>query len=212
MSNKWTNDQKNAIDLHNRNILVSAAAGSGKTAVLVERIIESIVKRGLDIDRLVVVTFTRAAASEMKDRIRRRFEEILRSDPLNKRIYSQLTLLQDAQITTIDSFCLNIIRTHFEEAGADPGFRVAETGEIRLLETDTFNEVIEEFYEEAAPDFLDFVSSFSGDKNDARIEEMVMKLYYSAVNNPWPDEWLGRISEVYDFDLDEYKSRMAEFC
>lgn len=226
MSNKWTDDQKNAIDFHNKNILVSAAAGSGKTAVLVERIIESIVKRDMDIDRLVVVTFTRAAASEMKDRIRHRFEEILKDNPLNKKIYTQMTLLQDAQITTIDSFCLNILRTHFEEAGIDPGFRVAELGEIKLLETDTFNELMESFYEEGGDDFISFVSSFSGDKNDSKIEEMVMKLYYSAVNNAWPEEWLDNILKVYDFNpesrvehmpfikyyLDEYKERLAEYC
>lgn len=226
MSNKWTDDQKNAIDFHNKNILVSAAAGSGKTAVLVERIIESIVKRNMDIDRLVVVTFTRAAASEMKDRIRHRFEEILKEDPLNKKIYTQMTLLQDAQITTIDSFCLNILRTHFEEAGIDPGFRVAEMGEIKLLETDTFNEVIESFYEKGEEDFISFVSSFSGDKNDSNIEEIVMKLYYSAVNNAWPEEWLDNILKVYDFSpesnmeempfikyyLEEYKERLAEYC
>ena len=158
----WTKDQEKAINITDKNILVSAAAGSGKTAVLTERIVKGIINGKWSADRLVVVTFTKAAAAEMKERIHKELEKALVTDPENKRIYTQLTLLQDACITTIHSFCQSIIRTHFEEAGIDPDFRVAETGEVRLLESDVFDQGLESFYEENDPDFYDFVSAFGG--------------------------------------------------
>lgn len=192
----WTKDQEKAINITDKNILVSAAAGSGKTAVLTERIVKGITSGKWSADRLVVVTFTKAAAAEMKERIHKELEKALAADPENKRIYTQLTLLQDACITTIHSFCQNIIRTHFEEAGIDPDFRVAETGEVRLLESDVFDQVLENFYEENDQDFYDFVSAFGGKKSDDKIEDIVKGLYLDAINNPWPDEWFENICDI----------------
>ena len=149
----WTKDQEKAINISDKNVLVSAAAGSGKTAVLTERIVSRIISGKTEADRIVVVTFTKAAAAEMKERIHKELEKALIKDPDNKRIFTQLTLLQDADITTIHSFCQSIIRTHFEEAGIDPDFRVAENGEEKLLEEDVFDEVLEGFYEENSEDF-----------------------------------------------------------
>ena len=150
MANNWTLEQKKAIELDNRNILVSAAAGSGKTAVLVERIIQKIVSEDnpVDIDKMVIVTFTKAAASEMKQRIRESIESYLDKEPENARLQRQLTLINNAQITTIDSFCLNIIRNYFTDIDIDPGFRTADEGEIKLLEHDVMEQLLEDYYAE----------------------------------------------------------------
>ena len=137
MAKKWTDEQLKAIDTKNRNILVSAAAGSGKTAVLVERIINMITgENSTDIDRLVVVTFTKAAAAEMKARIRNRLDDMLDNNEADTNLLKQIALINNAHITTIDSFCLWIIKNHFSEIELDPGFRAADNGEITLLEND----------------------------------------------------------------------------
>ena len=192
----WTKDQEKAINISDKNVLVSAAAGSGKTAVLTERIVSRIISGKTEADRIVVVTFTKAAAAEMKERIHKELEKALIKDPDNKRIFTQLTLLQDADITTIHSFCQSIIRTHFEEAGIDPDFRVAENGEEKLLEEDVFDEVLEGFYEENSEDFYDFITAFGGKKSDKEIEKTVKSLYYESQNNPWPEDWLDDIQAV----------------
>ena len=135
MSVKWTEEQQKVIDLRNRNILVSAAAGSGKTAVLVERIIQMLTDREhpVDVDRLLIVTFTEAAAAEMKERIREAIEKALEADPGNANLQRQATLIHSAPITTIHSFCLSVIREHFHVIDLDPGFRIGEDGELKLL-------------------------------------------------------------------------------
>ena len=146
MKRQFTKDQQQAITLRDKNILVSAAAGSGKTAVLVERIIQ-IISEGehpADIDRLLVVTFTSAAASEMRERITDAISEKLSSDPENEHLQRQSALIHNAQITTIHSFCLFVIRNHFQEIGLDPAFRVADEGEIGLMMQDVLEEVLED--------------------------------------------------------------------
>ena len=131
MGIKWTDDQQKVIDLRERNILVSAAAGSGKTAVLVERIMKKICDEShpVDVDRLLVVTFTKAAAAEMKERIGAAIRDRLKEQPNNGYLQRQETLVHHAQITTIDSFCSYILRNHFGEIDLDPAFRVADEGE-----------------------------------------------------------------------------------
>ena len=135
MGVNWTEDQKKVIDLRNRNILVSAAAGSGKTAVLVERIMEIVCDEThpVDVDRLLVVTFTKAAAAEMKERVGAAIRKRLAEQPNNGYLQKQETLVHHAQITTIDSFCSYILRNHFGEIDLDPAFRVADEGELKLL-------------------------------------------------------------------------------
>ena len=154
MERKWTPAQKSAIDTRDCNVLVSAAAGSGKTAVLVERIISMITDpdKNIDIDRLVVVTFTKAAAAQMKDKIRKALDSMLDENPGDVNLLRQITLLNNAQITTIDSFCLWIIRNHFPEVNLDPGFRIMDEGEKKLIENDVLEDVLEEFYAEADED------------------------------------------------------------
>lgn len=191
----WTEQQKKAIQTNNKNILVSAAAGSGKTAVLTERILQKLVTGETQADRLVVVTFTKAAAAEMRERIRRGLESRFKEDPSNKGLFVQMTLLADADICTIDSFCNKIVRTRFEEVGIDPAYRVAEEAELSLLKADVFSRVIEEFYREGEEAFIDFVSAFSSAKNDSDIEAIIDELYEESQNKPWPDEWLDKCLE-----------------
>ena len=195
----FTKEQQQVIDLRNRNLLVSAAAGSGKTAVLVERIIQMILNKEhpVDIDRLLVVTFTNAAAAEMRERIRQAIDRELAVDPLNEHLQKQAALLHKAQITTIDSFCLFVIRNHFHEIGLDPGFRVADEGELKLLQQDTLNELLEQEYDAADSKFLQCVEYFTGGSNDRLLMQYIEKLHDFAESYPWPEDWLLGCMEDY---------------
>lgn len=195
----FTKEQQQVIDTRNRNLLVSAAAGSGKTAVLVERIIQMILNKEhpVDIDRLLVVTFTNAAAAEMRERIRQAIDRELAVDPFNEHLQKQAALLHKAQITTIDSFCLFVIRNHFHEIGLDPGFRVADEGELKLLQQDTLNELLEQEYDAADPKFLQCVEYFTGGSNDRLLMQYIEKLYDFAESYPWPEDWLLGCMEDY---------------
>lgn len=194
MGTTWTNEQQKVIDLRNRNILVSAAAGSGKTAVLVERIIQMITDDAhpVDIDGLLVVTFTKAAAAEMKERIGQALERRLEAEPENARLEKQAALLDSAQITTIHSFCLNVIRNHFNEIDLDPSFRVAEDTELMLLRADTMENLLEEMYAEGDEDFLQFIECYAKGKTDAGIEALIEQVYDYSRSYPWPDLWLDK--------------------
>ena len=171
MSVKWTSEQQKVIDLRGRNILVSAAAGSGKTAVLVERIISRLTKDDppLDVDRLLIVTYTEAAAAEMKERIGAAVEKLLEAHPGDAHLERQATLIYSAQITTIHSFCLSVIRDHFHVIGIDPGFRIAEEGELKLLKQDVMDELLEACYASGKENFLEFAERFGTGRNDRKI-------------------------------------------
>ena len=144
---KWTEEQKQAIYEKGQNILVAAAAGSGKTAVLVERIIEKVLHDNVDIDRLLVVTFTNAAASEMRERVLDAIYKKLDEEPDNELLYRQITLLNKASICTIDSFCLEVVRNNFYQLeNLSPNFRIADTTEIELLKQDVTEEIFEKKY------------------------------------------------------------------
>ena len=200
MSVKWTSEQQKVIDLRNRNILVSAAAGSGKTAVLVERIIRRLTEDDTptDVDRLLIVTFTEAAAAEMKERIGAAIEKKLEERPGDIRLERQATLIHSAQITTIHSFCLAVIRDHFHVIGIDPGFRIAEEGELKLLKQDVLEELLEECYAEAKEEFLDFTERFGSGKSDKKIEEIILKMYEYSRSYPRPDRWLDQCVKAYE--------------
>ena len=200
MSVKWTKEQEKVINLRNRSLLVSAAAGSGKTAVLVQRIISMVTDKAepLDIDRLLVVTFTNAAAAEMRERVSVAIENALEQEPYNQHLQRQLTLVHNAQITTIDSFCIRILRDHFHKIDLEPGFRIADEGELKLLREDVCEAVLEEFYQKADPEFFRFADSYSGAKNDLQIKEMILKLYNYAESYPWPKEWLETCVQQYE--------------
>ena len=215
MSVSWTTEQQQVIDLRNRNILVSAAAGSGKTAVLVERIIKRITEKEnpIDIDRLLVVTFTNAAAAEMRERIGAAIEKALMEQPEDEHLQRQLSLIHNAQITTIDSFCLYVIRNHFHEIDLEPNFRIGDEGELKLLKEDVLNAVLEQDYERAqageagSEAFLKLVESYAAGRSDEALREMVLRLYEFSKSYPWPEEWLASCARGYDIagvpDLDE---------
>ncbi len=187
----WTEQQNQVIETRNCDLLVSAAAGSGKTAVLVERIVRMVTdpKEAVDIDRLLVVTFTRAAAGEMKERIRSALEKALKEDPENSRLQRQEALAAHAKITTIDSFCMDVVRNHFHEIDLDPAFRVADEGEIRLIRQDVLDEVMEQAYQEADPDVIRFTRIFAEGKTDAGITDMIERFYNFSIAHPYPASW-----------------------
>lgn len=195
----FTPEQQQVIDLRDRNILVSAAAGSGKTAVLVERIISMVTeeKSPVDIDRLLVVTFTSAAAAEMRERISLAIQKRLAEDPENVHLQRQSSLLHNAQITTIDSFCLFLIRNNFNDIGLDPGFRIADEGQLRLLRQDVLTELLEQKYQEKSPAFLGCVEYFTGGGNDKLLEEYVGRMYEFAMSYPWPEDWISQCKDDY---------------
>lgn len=205
MGVKWTEEQQKVISLRDRNILVSAAAGSGKTAVLVERILSKITdpEAPVDIDRLLIMTFTRAAAGEMKERISSAIESALYEDPDNEHLQRQSTLLHTAQITTIDGFCAYIIRNYFHLIGLDPGYRTADEGELKLLREDVTGKLLEDYYSEKQEKYEKFVECFASGKDDEALGGMIQKLYEMAMSNPFPEEWL-------DACLDDYKIETTE--
>ena len=213
MAVEFTKEQQKVIDLRDRNILVSAAAGSGKTAVLVERIIQMILdeKKPVDIDRLLVVTFTNAAAAEMRERIGRAIDRKLEQQPDNAHLQKQAALLHNAQITTIDSFCLFVIRNNFNDIGLDPGFRVADEGELKLMKQDVLTELLESKYGEKDEHFLDCVEYFTGGSNDRALEEYIEKLYEFSMSNPWPEDWLFERKKDYDVQT-EAEMEESSFC
>ncbi len=191
---KWTEKQQQVIDSRNRNLLVSAAAGSGKTAVLVERII-SMISEGpspLNIDQLLVMTFTNAAASEMRERIGAAVEKKLKEDPGNEHLWLQAALIPQAQIMTIDSFCLDLIRNHYNTLDIDPAFRIGDEGELTLLRGDVMEQVLESCYEEADDGFIQFSEQFGSGKSDKAMEDVILQAWQFSQSHPWPDEWLSQ--------------------
>ena len=201
MGVSWTPEQQQVINLRKRNILVSAAAGSGKTAVLVERIKERILDKEapIDIDELLVVTFTKAAAAQMRDRVGLAIEKELEKDPLNPRLEQQLTLVHNAQITTIDSFCLYVIRNHFHEINLEPNFRIAEEGELKLLKQEVMETLLEEKYEAGDAAFIRLADIYATGRNDEGLKSLILQLYEYAQSYPWPGEWLADCEKSYEF-------------
>lgn len=204
MGMKFTPEQQRVIELHNSNILVSAAAGSGKTAVLVERIIRMICdgEHPADIDRLLIVTFTNAAAAEMRERIAAGIIARLEADPGNEHIQKQSALLHNAQITTIDSFSLFLIRNHFNEIGLDPDFRVADEGEIKLLQQEVLAQLLEDAYAgqfvpETPEQFHACVEYFCPGGRESVLEQHILNLSRYAGSFPWPAEWLEERKNDY---------------
>ncbi|MBQ4559478.1 MAG: helicase-exonuclease AddAB subunit AddA [Tyzzerella sp.] len=195
----FTKEQQQVIDLRNRNILVSAAAGSGKTAVLVERIITRLTKdaKPLNVDELLIVTFTEAAASEMKERIHGAIENALENEPDNVHLQRQATLIHQAQITTIHKFCLSVIRDYFHTIDLDPGFRVGEEGELKLLKRDVVEAVLETAYEKGDDGFIRFVESYATGRDDRKLEELILQLYELSRSYPNPKKWLDSCVEQY---------------
>lgn len=206
---KWTPDQEKVIELRNRNILVSAAAGSGKTAVLVQRIITMITNKEnpVDIDKLLIVTFTKAAAREMRERIGIAIEKELVKNPGDKNLQKQSVLVRNAHITTIDSFCLNVVKNYFNEINLNPGFRIADENELSLIKVDVIGEVLEEYYEEGKEEFLNMIEKYASSRSDKNIEELILNLHGYSMSYPWPASWLSDIKENFKLEKIEDMDR-----
>ena len=174
---EFTTEQKKAIYEKNNNILVAAAAGSGKTAVLVERIIQKILNENIDIDKLLVVTFTNAAASEMRERVLEAIYKKLDEEPENSNLQKQVNLLSKSNICTIHSFCLDIIKNNFFEIEISPNFRIGSEEEIVLLKQEVLEDLFDEKYEKEDKDFLKLVETYTGYRGDEELKDLVLKLY-----------------------------------
>lgn len=204
MSVTWTADQKKVIDTRGCNLLVSAAAGSGKTAVLVERILALVTDphAGVDVDRLLITTFTKAAAGEMRERIGKALSEKLKEDPENEWLQRQEALVSRAHITTIHGFCLYVIRNYFHTIDLNPNFRIADEGEIQLLKQDVVKEALEEAYAAGDDDFFRFAESYGRGSRGTGLEEMILQLYEYAIASPQPVRWLKQCAAMYELKSD----------
>jgi ATP-dependent helicase/nuclease subunit A len=197
----WTEDQWKAIMASNKDILVAAAAGSGKTAVLVERIIQKILSstQPINVDELLVVTFTSASAAEMRHRIGEALEKAINQDPESRHLRKQLSLLNKASISTLHSFCMEVIRKYYYLIDLDPGFRIADETEAQLLRDEVMDELFEEEYgKEDNEAFFNLVDSFTSDRSDIALQEIVRNIYDFAGANPLPDLYLQSIVDMYD--------------
>ena len=199
MSNpKWTDEQKLAIEKNGNNILVAAAAGSGKTAVLVERIIQKIIKDKIDIDKLLVVTFTNAAAAEMRERILESIYKELDVNPNDEHLKKQIMLLGKASICTIHSFCLDVIRNYFYEIDLPANFKISSDEDIAILKQETLEDVLDDLYESEDEDFMKLVDTYASYKDDEKIRNLINTIYNFIQSNPFPMEWLNEKVEVFN--------------
>lgn len=221
---KLSKEQKTAVDFRGSDLLVSAAAGSGKTAVLVERIIQRILgcpdengirtKEPAQIDRFLIVTFTNAAAAQMKEKIEKKLDEVLEAgeidDEMRSHLEQQTVLVHHAQISTLHSFCSRIIKEHFQDIGLDPSYRMGDDTEMLLLKNDVLGNVIEKAYKEAEEseedrDFYHFVENYCTGKNDNALENIILDIYEKVMSHPWPKEWLDlSLREPSTTDVDYY--------
>lgn len=198
---KWTEKQQQVIDSRSGNLLVSAAAGSGKTAVLVERILEMVmgetsdgspVGERMDIDELLVVTFTRAAAAQMKEKVARALEQQAEERPYDEHLIKQLALIHRAEITTIDSFCLGLVKENFNLLGMDASFDIADDAEMELMKSDVMDELLEECYREETPEFFALIDSFVRKESDESIVSLIQRIYRVASGFPKPEVWIEK--------------------
>ena len=195
----WSKQQFAAIEARDTNLLLAAAAGSGKTSVLVERIICRILdeRQPVDIDNMLVVTFTNAAAAEMRARIGNALSDALEQQPHSQHIERQLALLNSSAISTIHSFCQSIVRQNFHLLDLDPQFRVAGQAEITLMKTDVLEKLFEASYAQGDADFLRLINHYGDDQSDESLYNLILGLYNFSRSHPWPDEWLAGLKDQF---------------
>ena len=200
---KWTTEQMQAIKLKGANILVSAAAGSGKTSVLVERIVNKIINDGVDIDKILVVTFTNAAASEMRQRLMDAIYKKIDENPNDDNLQRQLMLINKANISTIHSFCLNVIRNNFFEIGISNNFRVADSTEIEIMKQEVIEDIFDNEYESQNEEFTKLLEKYASYNDDAKLKELILRIYEFIQSDPFPDKWLQNAVESYNIRYEE---------
>ena len=200
MSRKWTPEQENAINSTGGSILVSAAAGSGKTSVLVERVIKQItdLDNPIDIDKFLIVTFTKAAAQEMRNRISARLSEMISKNPQNSHLHNQQIMLKCASLGTIHSFCASIIRENFYKLGISPKFRIAEESEISIIKNQAMEKTLNDFYEFQNPDFIYTANLFGNEKNDNSLSLIIEQIYDFTRSLPFPEKWMNNVCKMYE--------------
>ena len=194
----WTKEQKQAIEEKGSNLLVAAAAGSGKTAVLVERIIHKVLDEKMDIDKMLVVTFTNAAASEMRERILDAIYKKIEEYPDDLHLQRQITLLNKASICTIHAFCLEIIRNYFYEIDTSANFRIGDTAEIELLKQEVLEEVFEEQYTQNRESFIELLNTYATYRGDEPLKELILTIYTYMQSMPFPEKWLQEKVEMFN--------------
>ena len=199
----WTKEQEKAIYQKGDNILVAAAAGSGKTAVLVERIVNKIINEKIDVDKLLVVTFTNAAATEMRERVLDAIYKKLEDNPDNLMLQKQIVLLNKSHISTIHAFCLEVIKNNFYKTNISPNFRLANTPEIELLKMEVLEEVFDNLYEEKNENFIKLIDTYCGYRSDDNLKEIILKIYRYIQSMPYPEEWLEKQVEKFNLDLEQ---------
>ena len=218
MSINWTIDQKKVIDTSGKNILVSAAAGSGKTTVLSERVIRKITDKEnpVDCDRILVLTFTRAAAREMKAKITKNLVRLAEENPSDENLRRQLTLIHKAEITTIDSFCIKVYKNYFEDIGADPKKRIVNPDELYIIRDRVMEELLDQKFEEGDEAFLDLTSMFSRNDLFSGLSDAIIKIVDESAASPWPMEFFDSLLKPYeiktksDFENSEYLKAVLE--
>ena len=200
MSRNWTAEQKNAIEARKGSVLVSAAAGSGKTAVLVERVIERLTDKEnpTDADRLLIVTFTRAAAGEMRERIADAISERLRKDPTDENLINQQMLLPSAKICTIDSFCSSVVKEYFNYLDISPDFKMVDEGELSVIRQSAVDETIEKMYAVGGEDFRALVELLFVGRDDRKIADIIVRLHENSMSFPFPEKWLDSLADCYE--------------
>ena len=199
----WTKEQTQAIETSGNNLLVAAAAGSGKTAVLVERMIHKIVNEKVDIDKILIVTFTNAAASEMRERLLEAIDQEIQKNPTDQRLQRQMTLMSKANICTIDAFCLEVVRNYFYEIGISPNFKIADTTEIELLRLEIIEDLFESKYENQDQEFLQLVDAYTSYLADDALKELILGIDRFMGSSPFPKEWLETKVEEMNLDSDK---------
>ena len=199
----FTDAQTDAINAQGGSVLVSAAAGSGKTTVLIERIIRMITRREnpIDVDRLLIVTFTRAAASEMKERLAKAINSLLENDPYNSLLLRQRQLMYNTSICTIDSFCGSVVREYFHILGVQKDFRLADENEIKVIGSEALESVLEDFYRENTPDFTALVDAFANKNGDDNLRAAVLKISDFLATQPFGDKWLDDMLLKYSPEI-----------
>ncbi len=202
---KWTEEQKQAINEKDSNILVAAAAGSGKTAVLVERIINKVINRKIDIDKILVVTFTSAAASEIRERILEAIYKKLEENSEDTNLQKQINLINKANISTIHSFCLDVIRNNFYELDISSNFRVADTTEVELMKYEVLEELFEEKYLNNDKDFEDLINIYTDYRGDEELQNLILSIYKFIQSNPFPEKWINE-------KVDLFKNQSKDFA
>ncbi len=195
----WTDSQRQAIYAKGGSVIVSAAAGSGKTAVLVERVISRITdtENPIDADKILVVTYTRAAAAQLKERLTKKLSELIKEDPFNKHLLRQKTLLNKAHISTIHGFCSSVIKEFFYVLNIERNFRIADDSEIALIKSDALRLTLDSMYANAEPDFFRLVEAFSSHRDDKELQKVILKIYEFLVSHPYPQWWIDEKLKMF---------------